>query len=732
MKLLRKGLPYFILLVFFLVLFGRMLPKLNQMYFASGGDGLKAYYCAWYHAQYDESSSHFKGMNYPWGESVYFTDGQAPVASAVRWVHQNLSPVAHYIPGIFNFLMLFSLVLSALFLFLIFKRFKLPDWFSFLVALGMVFLSPQIGRLTGHFSLAWGFWIPLLIYLTLLIIEKQRWLLSFLFALVTLLASLMHMYFFLFAVALMGICWFDRTFIHRQNRNGFVDFVHLALQIIVPFVLLQLIMVDNIPDRTMHPWGFYEYRAFPATVFLPLHKWYAPFLDKLSFVRNYDWESYAYIGAVAAIGLWFVLAVWCRQHFSKKEFAFKLPGREFGILLWASGLLLLFSFGIPFIFGLEKLRNSIGFLSQLRAVARFSWLFFYVANIAVWVLVYRWAASYKSKPLGYSLLAVFLLVFGLEAFDYAKGSFKALDNPIEQLADKNNLMEENRWVNRINVEDYQAIMPLPYFHIGSESSWVDAQCGIDKQMYIASLKTGLPCVGVMMGRTSLSQTYKNIALSRTPWTKFDVLDEYPNRKPLLLMVAKCDAISKDEQRLVEHASLVASSTNVDFYKLTIDSLEAIPSKYYFPAKYVAMFEKAQQMAADSSAYVQQNGGLTDFQSLVGINASAEYQNIVEAPIKLDLSQPLYLRFWIRNYAEDMVARTNLVVYQSAPDHQTLEEKYTDVFRHIKSFNGPWALIEIVLQPKQEHEIVKLLFKNETLAGKPLYFDEFSVSQIGFN
>ena len=128
-------------------------------------------------------------------------------------------------------------------------------------------------------------------------------------------------------------------------------------------------------------------------------------------------------------------------------------------------------------------------------------------------------------------------------------------------------------------------MPLPYFHVGSESSWIEPQCEMAKQMYLASLKTGLPCNGVMLGRTSLSQTYKNIELSKTPWEKYRVLDEYPNNRPLLLLVAKCDELNPDEKRLVENATFITATPDFDLYEMLIDTLRVIPAKYNFPKRY---------------------------------------------------------------------------------------------------------------------------------------------------
>lgn len=708
--------------------------ELNSRYFSAGGDGLKSYYCAWYHAQYDSDAHHFMGMNHPWGESINFTDGQPPVANFVRWIDQNVVPCAHKIPGIFNFLMLFSIVLSAAFLFLILKRFKLPDWYATLVAVAIAFLSPQIGRMPGHFSLSWGFWIPLLIYLILLIEEKPSWLKSGLFATATLLASLMHMYFFLFSVALLGIYWLNRIFIKRDIDKYGIELLHFTIQIVVPFAIIQFLMIDEIADRGMHPYGFYAYRAYPGSIFLPVNKAYAPFISKLGFVRKYEWESLAYVGLIASLGFWIGAFAYFKRLITKSESSVftKDEKHPINILFWSGFLLLLFSFGIPFILGLEKLRNSIGFLSQLRAVGRFAWLFYYAINILVWIAAYRWIAAFKHKIIRYSVFILILAIAGFEAYDYSKRNLGILNNTIPELTDTSNTSEDNQWTTEINATDFQAILPIPHFHIGSESTWIEARCGIDKQMYIASLKTGLPCTGVMMGRTSLSQTYKNVAISKLPWKNYPMLDELPSQKPFLVLVAHCDELNADEKRILAHASFIKKAPNFDMYSLEIDSLRALPTRYNFPQQYQNMLDSIKQSAADSIAYYNQSAYLGSDETTLNLAVSKEFQRILETPsLKLNAEQSLYVRFWVRNYVHDLVPRTQLLVIQSAPDHQTLDEKYTDIFRHLRTFDADWALVEIEIQPKQEREIIKLLFKNPTLSGTEFQFKDFTVSQLPF-
>ncbi len=66
------------------VLFSNHILEANQVSFASGGDGLKSTFSTLYHIEYDSSYWHFEGMNYPFGESVFFTGNQTFLTNAIK------------------------------------------------------------------------------------------------------------------------------------------------------------------------------------------------------------------------------------------------------------------------------------------------------------------------------------------------------------------------------------------------------------------------------------------------------------------------------------------------------------------------------------------------------------------------------------------------------------------------------------------------------------------------
>ena len=59
------------------------------------------------------------------------------------------------------------------------------------------------------------------------------------------------------------------------------------------------------------------------------------------------------------------------------------------MVFWASFAALLYSFGLPFILGLEFLVEYLGPLQQIRSIGRFTWLFYFAINLVVF---YRYMA----------------------------------------------------------------------------------------------------------------------------------------------------------------------------------------------------------------------------------------------------------------------------------------------------------------------------------------------------
>jgi hypothetical protein len=133
----------------------------NEIMFSESGDGIKAYTVYAGHILNDSSYINYRNMNYPYGQSHIYTDGQFLITNIIKLLSNPFPWLEKHSIGIYNLLILFSFPLCAFFLSLILNNLKLPGWYVCLVASCISLLAPQIFRTGGHLTLTYAFCIPL-------------------------------------------------------------------------------------------------------------------------------------------------------------------------------------------------------------------------------------------------------------------------------------------------------------------------------------------------------------------------------------------------------------------------------------------------------------------------------------------------------------------------------------------------------------------------------------------
>ncbi len=172
-------------------------------------------------------------------------------------------------------------------------------------------------------------------------------------------------------------------------------FLYITLQLIIPVLIFYLITSHYShlsPDRPSKPYGFLVYKASPESVLLPLGVDYGKILHKFWRFDNVQWEGVSYVGIIAAAGFFVLIAGLVRKILKRNwKTLFQVTDNYFlNIMFWASLAALLYSFGFPFIFGLDYLVEYLGPLQQMRAIGRFSWLFYFVMNIVAFYSLWNW------------------------------------------------------------------------------------------------------------------------------------------------------------------------------------------------------------------------------------------------------------------------------------------------------------------------------------------------------
>ena len=141
--------------------------------------------------------------------------------------------------------------------------------------------------------------------------------------------------------------------------------------------------------------------------------------------------------------------------------------------------------------------DYFGPLKQFRGLGRFTWVFYYVINLLVFYVL--WNRSVRIKPdqswreefqlnwdkikkgqlrkcrfvntKKWAIAVLPLLVLCYEAWTFQKSKQLHLTPNLakRELA----APSPDHWLNKVDFTGYQAVMPLPYHHVGSENIWLD-------------------------------------------------------------------------------------------------------------------------------------------------------------------------------------------------------------------------------------------------------------------
>jgi len=508
----------------------------NNAYFNIYGDGFKNYATVMYHAKHDSTYLHYGGMNYPHGEHVLFTDGQPILANTIKFISRSLTDITDHTVAIINFAMFVSILLCGIFLYLIFTRLKLPVWYGVPVAIGLTFLSPPMFRMEAHYALSYSFVVPMFLYLLLLFEVQKRWLLSAVTAVLLIIVAQLHFYYFALAAALITAYFFFHWLRKINWQTTKTLALHYGIQVIIPLVFLQFWVNwgNEVTDRPGLPFGYLDYRAFWEGIFTgttPFWQW----LDERIGIRNLNIENRAFVGSVATI---FAVALIFRWLF----FRFKKSFLPFGEAAFIKNLfpailvILFFACGLPFILpGGDVLLDYLGPFRQFRGWGRFSWIFYFGWNIIVWYSLYRIFTTIEKKWIRYALLVAAFAILGYEAYHTTK---RAAREPWRSEALNKAAFEQSEayWFKNTDPQQFQAVLPVPYYHVGSENFDFGAPGEVLRLSLIPGLHYNIPSLGVFLSRTSYRQTLAYLPIAFLPYRTYDFVNQLPNKKPLLVVI----------------------------------------------------------------------------------------------------------------------------------------------------------------------------------------------------
>lgn len=484
------------------------------------GDGLKNYFTLQSYLTQPDQDGYlwFSGMQYPYGESIWYTDNSPLIAMILRFVQLNLFDIAPYSVMIFNWIILLNLLLAPFVLIRLLRRIIQSEWLVIIGALVCIWTSPQFLRFfTGNLNLSISIFYFLAILLVLNILQaiagsERRAIRKYSVQLCLLIiaASFVHLYYLL----LLGLPVGVTLFIHglacardkRVRKSGYVIPV-FAVMVAALFVFIIFQLTDpNIAQRTGPPDGSH----IPAWEMRFFHLYKAregvnpiPFLGgKMQF----DAENGNYLGGFFWYGV--VAVMVCSIALFRRSTAVRLRvTRNMWVMLLSACVVFFASAGLHIYSSgrnvlMDNYLNPLYYIEKVyppvvhfRCIARMGWWVFYVAQFGLLILLDRYVRSLSPR-----LFAGVVTVISLVAVSDMYGYYRFA---MHEFWENSFAQKSLKRIPELPFQEYQAILPIPYYNVGSEdySLTIDDSDSWSKYTFQLQLASRLPLMSVKLSRT---------------------------------------------------------------------------------------------------------------------------------------------------------------------------------------------------------------------------------------
>jgi hypothetical protein len=731
-------------LLIIILFFGDMLKSPGTVLFDATGNGFTTYYSSAYHARHDALAFRNHAMNYPFGEMVLYTGSQPLITNPVRFISQHLFDISGHTIALLNLAVLFSLILGAVFLWLIFMELGTAWWYASLVSAGIIMLSPQLATLVSDFSLAWVLWIPLTIYLVIRFDRTRKLPYTILIALITYGAALQHPVYAGVVGVILGGYWFFRFFWYRQARTfWYRDAIHIFFQFVLPLLLVQAgaLMNDDVTDRSALNCFTGTSEASPAWILLPAGLIRSMFPGWLSGLNELNINALAWIGLVAWIGILAGIAWLVRQIRNRQSVLRVTHLSALNVLFWISLLGLIISIIIRFWLPEGLLAGYFGFLQRTVFVSLLPWLFYYLVNIAVFSALYHRTFSGNGKWYLKGIAIIAILVLNAEGIFHVRAATRTSMVHRPELNAVFNNRDEGFWSETLGSDAFQAILPVPGFHVGSGNIRYHADHPVIRHAMLASLATGLPVTGAVLNRSSLAQTWNQVSLYLEPLERLEFPDFLPDERPLLLLRLMDYRPDAQVQRLIDNSRYLTGTDEFGLYELQVPVLRRLNLMY--KDEITRIYEQSVTQEIDGWQVTPGDGFFMQipFSGAPGntaFNGGGAVQ--IETGVLTELwkgntgllpGTRLYLSFWVHNYRQDGSLCNRFMVGATDPSAGVNSLILTGRFNeHIKAFSGDWALIEFAVDVPAGNPEISLSVENTGTTNVELTIDEGLVRQEG--
>jgi hypothetical protein len=719
--------------------FGAVLKHPGHYMFNAEGDGLKNYFSFAWHAEHDTTATTFSGMNFPFGEHIDYPDAQPLESNLWRLAGRAFPAVLPHTVAVMNLMMLGSILICALFLYVIMRGLSMPDLLSTLFAVLISFMAPQVLRGTqAHYALAYGCCIPSAIWLMFRLWQDPRTLRIALAMLALLLFWLFtHVYLGFIAAVLVGLCGLlAGLFRAAPKRNAIAMMAAPAVSLLL-FLFWQKI-TDTHVDRTLHPTGFFDYQVDFSTLLAPWGPFASPIWTRLIGLPAHSVaEGWCYIGLGTLLAVLIFLVVLAVKTWRKaaRPFLQDVFPNHLAILLLASVLMLAFAFGLPFDPWFKGKLWSVPVIGQFRAPGRFGWAFYFAITIwaarTTWLLRGR-ALRPVARRAANGAIAAVLLLFAVDAHYLDRYVARRItERPnyfdLEQLPEDMKAVVQA--ASRVHAK---ALATMPYFHNGGEEIMISAdEPGLLIGQTVAQ-HTAIPLMNSSLTRTGLGEVRELIQGFGPDWYPKPIARHFHPADTILLL-ASGSSMGGYDQAAIAHALLLLKNGPYTLYSITARELFADRSAEYikdFTTKRDSMYSSHGRYFTGPDTFLFN----LDFDSLDATHVRSgegafsgmkrDFNLIAALPAQaMDTGITYMASFWYYNRGP---MRCHALVGIDDQDPATGKgawNYFTDP-RFARTIVGDWSLVELPFRKGGlGHEL------NLFITGQPYYRDSIWVDEL---
>ncbi|QIL74848.1 hypothetical protein [Hymenobacter sp. HDW8] len=497
-----------------LIVFRSLIFNPGEYLIVTHYDGIKSYFSiASFLRQPLSDGMLVMGHNYPFGEYMYYTDCTPVLTQSLHVLVQAFPALEPYGLYLYDLFILGGLALSTLLLYRIMRPLGLPVWLLVLLSVALPWLGPQTMRLrVGHTSLSYT---PAILF-TIWVLQQlyyawvqnrpvRKWFIILLGGIIV--TSYFHFYylgilgvlggfFFLFWIvenALAGKPWFRLALYGGLTLGAALLITAGSLMLLDPRYHERPVSSSG---YGVLEWKFQFGAFFRGYSFNQLR-------FPLERTADIPYESVAYLGGFVLYGLLVTLVLAALRRLPSVQLIDTDHGRFLRLFLLASipmafialgetydldnGAYVFNNYLNPF-FWLHKLTDRV---TQFRALGRFVWPFWWAFVLGFSYYVARW---WQHRTLRWVLVALSLLLV-LDTRDAMRfyRTNTQLPNFLTANAPTLPMQQLTGW---LDLKNYQAILPLPYFNSGSEEEGyrltIDPDEVQNNNTYQLSMVTRLP------------------------------------------------------------------------------------------------------------------------------------------------------------------------------------------------------------------------------------------------